>query len=88
MKTLTIPHHTARFDIKVGQHFHLRFNEDGQISHHDSSHFDPVLPNTTVGPGTPESTHEALQIGDVDIKFIASGVEENTFSMHTIHIES
>jgi hypothetical protein len=59
MKTLTIPHDTSppKFEIKVGDSFHLKFDKDGEANHHDLDHFDPSLPKHKVGPSTPVSTH-------------------------------
>jgi hypothetical protein len=87
VNTLTIPHDTLDFKMKVGESFHLKFDKDGEVSHQDVDHFDPLLPKHTVGPSTPVSTHKALKKGKVDITFVPS-VGVTTFSMHTILIGS
>ena len=68
MKTLTIPHDTSppKFQIKIGESFHLKFDKDGEVNHHDLDHFDPPLPKHKVGPSTQVSTHKAKKrSGDI-----------------------
>ncbi len=88
MKTLTIPHDTSppKFEIKVGESFQLKFDKDGEVSHHDLDHFDPALPKQRVGPRTPASTHKALKRGEVNITFTPTIQNTDSSSSHTILI--
>jgi hypothetical protein len=88
MKALTIPQDTSprKFEIKVDESFHLKFDKEGKVSHHDLDHFDPVLPQGKVGPSTPVSTHKALKKGEVNITFTPTIQNTDSFSTHTILI--
>jgi hypothetical protein len=88
MKTLTIPHDTSppKFEIKVGESFHLKFDKDGQVNHNDLDHFDPPLPKHKVGPSTPVSTYKAKKKGEVSITFTTSIQNTDSSSTHTILI--
>jgi len=55
-----------KFEIKVGDSFHLKFDKNGEVNHHDLDHFDPPLLKHEVGPSTQVSTHKAKK-GEVNI---------------------
>jgi hypothetical protein len=81
--TFTIPQ-DEEFYIKVGKSFLLAFNEEGDLQHNDSDHFDPKLINGHVDSQTPVQPYKALKEGKVKIEFTPSKKDDG--SSHTILI--
>jgi hypothetical protein len=90
MKTLTVPRDTPppKFEVKIDQCFHLKFEKAGQISLQHADYFAPPLPKDEM-PIDTVTTHATKKTGEVNFNFTATlSGGKRTFSAHTILIGS